>query len=210
MIAAIQTSKYYDCMNLGFSEMLFIFLIALIIFGPKKLPEIGRQIGRALNEFKKASNEFKAQIEAEIANLEHETRVSEVLQPLKTPDYVVPNGGMEQVPALEAHADTQTAGLAAHPDGGSVPDDIAPDDSPAEVNVQGTYEGLTSRAAADESESPNKISNEELAGERGASGSSPTAEPVSEVPRSVQPRQDDGSMAPLGQESEPLNKASNA
>ena len=57
-------------MNLGFGEMAFIFMVALIIFGPKKLPEIGRQIGKALNEFKRASNEFKAQIEAEISHLE--------------------------------------------------------------------------------------------------------------------------------------------
>ena len=55
-------------------EMIFIFLLALIIFGPKKLPEIGRQIGKALNEFKRASNEFKAQIESEINKLEVEDR----------------------------------------------------------------------------------------------------------------------------------------
>ena len=57
-------------MNLGLPEMIFIFLLALIIFGPKKLPEIGRQIGKAMNEFKRASNEFKSQIEGEIRNLE--------------------------------------------------------------------------------------------------------------------------------------------
>jgi sec-independent protein translocase protein TatB len=127
-------------MNLGFSEMLFIFLIALIIFGPKKLPEIGRQIGRALNEFKKASNEFKAQIEAEIANLEHETRVPEVLPPAQTPSHVVASGGMEQVPPLEAestpepHAFNGLAGNSAaeHPSDDVLPvaspvaDDIAP------------------------------------------------------------------------------------
>jgi TatA/E family protein of Tat protein translocase len=61
-------------MNLGMPEMIFIFLLALIIFGPKKLPEIGRQIGRALNEFKRASNEFRSQIESEINKLEVEDR----------------------------------------------------------------------------------------------------------------------------------------
>ncbi len=61
-------------MNLGFPEMIFIFLLALIIFGPKKLPEIGRQIGRALNEFKRASNEFKAQIESEVSHLGLDTQ----------------------------------------------------------------------------------------------------------------------------------------
>ena len=59
-------------MNLGFPEMIFIFLLALILFGPKKLPEIGRQLGRALGEFKRASNEFKQQFEEEIRNIEVE------------------------------------------------------------------------------------------------------------------------------------------
>jgi TatA/E family protein of Tat protein translocase len=60
-------------MNLGFPEMIFLFILALLIFGPKKLPEVGRQIGRALNEFKRASNEFKSQIENEMSQLERET-----------------------------------------------------------------------------------------------------------------------------------------
>jgi sec-independent protein translocase protein TatB len=59
-------------MQLGLSEMVFIFLLALLIFGPKKLPEVGRQIGKALAEFKRASNEFKAQLETEMRNLELE------------------------------------------------------------------------------------------------------------------------------------------
>ncbi len=67
-----QRRLYHGRMNLGFSEMLFIFLLALIIFGPKKLPEIGRQIGKALAEFKRASNEFKYQLESEMRQLENE------------------------------------------------------------------------------------------------------------------------------------------
>lgn len=46
--------------------MLFIFLLALILFGPKKLPEIGREIGRFMAEFKRASNNFKYQIQSEM------------------------------------------------------------------------------------------------------------------------------------------------
>ena len=61
-------------MNLGMPEMIFIFLLALVIFGPKKLPELGRQLGKALGEFKKASNEFKNQLEAEMMNIELEER----------------------------------------------------------------------------------------------------------------------------------------
>lgn len=59
---------------MSFSETLFLFVLALVIFGPKKLPEIARQIGKVLNEFRRASNEFKSQIEQEIAHLEVENR----------------------------------------------------------------------------------------------------------------------------------------
>jgi sec-independent protein translocase protein TatB len=59
---------------MNFSETIFLFLVALLIFGPKKLPEIARQVGKALNEFKRASNEFKAQIEAEVNQLEIQER----------------------------------------------------------------------------------------------------------------------------------------
>lgn len=77
-------------MNLGFTEIAFIFIVALIIFGPKKLPEIGRQIGKALNEFKRASNEFKAQIEHEINQLDVETE-PQILPPASPPAGVVAN-----------------------------------------------------------------------------------------------------------------------
>ena len=68
-------------MNLGFSEMIFIFFLALLIFGPKKLPEIGRQIGEALTQFKRASNEFKAQLEDEIRNMEAEEARKKISPP---------------------------------------------------------------------------------------------------------------------------------
>ncbi len=49
--------------GLGWQELLLIFFIALLVFGPKKLPEIGRSIGRAIAEFKKSSEELKEEIE---------------------------------------------------------------------------------------------------------------------------------------------------
>ncbi len=75
-----------NCM--GFSETIFLFFLALIIFGPKKLPEIGRQVGKALNEFKRASNEFKAQIESEISQLEMENH-PQILPPSEPPQGAV-------------------------------------------------------------------------------------------------------------------------
>jgi TatA/E family protein of Tat protein translocase len=70
---------------MSFSETIFLFVVALIIFGPKKLPEIARQVGKALNEFKRASNEFKAQIEQEISHLEVENKQT-ILPPSQPPE----------------------------------------------------------------------------------------------------------------------------
>ncbi len=67
---------------MSFGETIFLFFLALIIFGPKKLPEIARQVGKYLNEFKRASNEFKAQIEQEIAHLD--VQKPEILPPTLT------------------------------------------------------------------------------------------------------------------------------
>jgi len=77
--------------------MAFLFVLALLVFGPKKLPEIARQIGKAMNEFKKASNEFRSQIESEIANLERETR-PQILPPSEPPRGAIASGTLVDVP----------------------------------------------------------------------------------------------------------------
>jgi TatA/E family protein of Tat protein translocase len=52
--------------NLGMPELILILVLALLLFGPKKLPEIGKQLGKGLGEFKRASNDLKRSIEDEI------------------------------------------------------------------------------------------------------------------------------------------------
>jgi sec-independent protein translocase protein TatB len=59
---------------MSFADTVVLFVLALLLFGPKKLPLIAKQIGKALNEFKRASNEFKSQIESEISQLEYQER----------------------------------------------------------------------------------------------------------------------------------------
>ena len=60
--------------TLGTQELVFIFILALVLFGPKKLPEIGRTVGRTIREFRRASNELKATFDRELNNLEAETK----------------------------------------------------------------------------------------------------------------------------------------
>jgi TatA/E family protein of Tat protein translocase len=107
-IAGTLVPQYDKGMNLGLPEMIFIFLMALIIFGPKKLPEIGRQVGKALNEFKRASNEFKAQIESEIANLDITEQKPRILPPARST--AAPTGTIA-TGALEAETPTASESL---------------------------------------------------------------------------------------------------
>jgi sec-independent protein translocase protein TatB len=57
---------------MSFSDTIFLFFLALILFGPKRLPEMARKAGRLMAELRRASNEFRSQIETEIAHLEVE------------------------------------------------------------------------------------------------------------------------------------------
>ena len=52
--------------NIGFPELIVIFVVALLVFGPKRLPELGRSLGRGLSEFRRASSDLKNSIEREI------------------------------------------------------------------------------------------------------------------------------------------------
>ena len=52
--------------NIGMPELIIILVIALIIFGPRKLPELGRSLGKSIGEFKKASNELRNTLDEEI------------------------------------------------------------------------------------------------------------------------------------------------
>jgi len=60
--------------SIGMPELILIFIVALIVFGPKKLPEIGKSLGKGLAEFKKASDDFKQNIQKEVDSLKEETR----------------------------------------------------------------------------------------------------------------------------------------
>jgi Tat protein translocase TatB subunit len=52
--------------TLGGPELFLIFVVALIVFGPRKLPEIGKSLGKMMGEFRRASNEFRSNIESEV------------------------------------------------------------------------------------------------------------------------------------------------
>jgi sec-independent protein translocase protein TatB len=68
-----------------FADSIVIFVLALILFGPKKLPEIAKQIGKLMVEFRRASNEFKAQIDEELRTMEQQDRQKKLEQAAALP-----------------------------------------------------------------------------------------------------------------------------
>ena len=83
--------------SLGLPELLLIFIVALIVFGPRRLPEIGKTLGKALGEFKKATDDFKN-------TLEREVRVEELKQIPPTINAAVNNVSRTEPPVTVAAA----------------------------------------------------------------------------------------------------------
>ncbi len=125
--------------TLGVPEMMVIFLLALVLFGPKKLPELGRTIGKALTEFRRASTELKSSFEREMQTLERESeslkdathnvlgdvakhldydpfdedRYNHTPAVIETPAATNPSTvGASEVSSAESHGTTETTGAA--------------------------------------------------------------------------------------------------
>jgi TatA/E family protein of Tat protein translocase len=126
--------------TLGVPEMMVIFLLALVLFGPKKLPELGRTIGKALTEFRRASSDLKSSFEREMQTLERESEslketahstINDLAKhidygdpydedsynhpsvPQETPATTNPSTvGASEVSSAESHGTTETTGAA--------------------------------------------------------------------------------------------------
>jgi sec-independent protein translocase protein TatB len=128
---------------MSFSETIFLFFLALIIFGPKKLPEIARQAGRLLAELRRASNEFKSQIETEIAHLEVEK--SQTVLPPATP----PQGAVASRSLSPATSEVvpQESGETASPPADSSPPSSTPAVSEPTTAIAATEDSSVSSPA---------------------------------------------------------------
>ena len=91
--------------NLGMADSLILMVLALVVFGPRRLPQIGRQIGKLMYEFRKASNDFKFQMEEELRNAEEADRRKKEEERLKALALAAPAQTIEavsQVPDSES------------------------------------------------------------------------------------------------------------
>jgi sec-independent protein translocase protein TatA len=131
---------------IGMQEMVLIFLIALVLFGPKKLPELGKTIGKAITEFRRASNDLKASFEREMHNLERETEALKDNKPAATPppqsfsDPYYDDSGYHSEPHDYAAQIPSTVSASEVPGAESQVAEVVHTETPAEVKpgVEGT------------------------------------------------------------------------
>jgi sec-independent protein translocase protein TatA len=90
---------------IGFPELAIILVVALIVFGPRKLPELGRSLGKSLAEFKRASNELKNTLDEEIRLEERRTT-----QPPAPPEPAPAPRAEPEPPIATIHHDTVARG----------------------------------------------------------------------------------------------------
>jgi TatA/E family protein of Tat protein translocase len=115
--------------SLGLPEIAFIFIIALLIFGPKKLPELGRTLGRGMAEFRRATDELKRSINTELALDEApapavlRTRRLEDPEEARPPAMAFPGDAPQMTEA-------RAAGFPSSPEPDAVPGPVAPPDLP--------------------------------------------------------------------------------
>ena len=136
--------------SLGMADSLILMVLALVVFGPKRLPQIGRQIGKLMYEFRKASNDFKFQMEEELRNAEEADRrkreEAERQRTLAETQQVLAQAQTAVAQAQTAAAQAQSAAQAAQT--AASPEPIYPDDPYYEEMVaQATVEPPATQTA---------------------------------------------------------------
>jgi TatA/E family protein of Tat protein translocase len=101
--------------TLGGPELLLILVIALIVFGPRKLPEMGRSLGKVMLEFRRASNEFKRTVEDEVDAEQARERAQAAARPPAATLAAPPAGDAPAASAAETSAEAAPAPVPAEP-----------------------------------------------------------------------------------------------
>lgn len=97
--------------GIGLPEMAVIMTVALLIFGPKKLPEIGRSMGKAIRSFQEASKEFENEFKNEAAQIEQTVKTTAELEPkqIAAAEKTEENFSSPQVAKIDAEPATTTS-----------------------------------------------------------------------------------------------------
>lgn len=120
---------------LSIPHLVIIFLIALIVLGPEKLPQVARVLGKAMADFRRITGDFRMQIEDEMREMERHTRLQQMNQAEASPFKPTDPELLGAVPATPAEVPPPPAGFTS---GGSEPAAAAPAHAAAEIPAAAT------------------------------------------------------------------------
>ncbi len=146
IITRMGTPPTIEVASIGMADSLILMVLALVVFGPRRLPQIGRQIGKLMYEFRKASNDFKFQMEEEMRNAEEADRRKREEEERQRQLALEPPS--PEAPAAESYSDavesyTDAAesgyGASSETEGASTESSYLYDGEYAEVHTDGEY-----------------------------------------------------------------------
>ena len=126
--------------GIGLPELIIILIVALIVFGPKKLPDLAKSLGKGMAEFKKATDDFKSTIQSDMSSIENEVR--DVKKDINEEIYN---------PEVASQAEIQASSEAPQPESSIPPADPT---APASSSLEDFERGKVETAATPESEPP--------------------------------------------------------
>ena len=158
----------------GWPEMMVIFVIALLVFGPKKLPELGKTLGKAMTEFRRASSELKSTWEREMVNLERETEplkeatagIQKELNGYNDP-YTYDDGSSESL-SCDFTAQYPSTVSASAPEGAESIEAEAPETGVAPAEAATANEGATEDSAVAQAGADEEATEESAVAQAGA------------------------------------------
>lgn len=166
---------------LGWQETLVIFILALLVFGPKKLPELGKTIGKALTEFRRASSELKSTWDREMVNLERENEsIKEVATSIQSEvseygsSYSY-DGSSDEASSYDSTAESPSTVSASAPEGAESTEYAALETGDAPAEEAGGYEETFEETMVASADEPEPVLKPAGVAESGSASESPAA-----------------------------------
>lgn len=176
-LALMGTPPTIELGNLGMADSLILMVLALVVFGPRRLPQIGKQIGKLMYEFRKASNDFKYQMEEELRNSEEAERRKKEEERQRTLALGAPEqASVTADPAPAVVNEIELSGSSVQPAGGE-----STERNSAEVSLES---GLRVQ--------PPSTGEQVMASRPGPGVTEPVAEPAASAPATTEAAQPHG------------------